>query len=181
MEKVYDNKLKNLVLYVLAHPDYREGGIKKLNKLLYFIDFYFYRDHERQITDAKYAKAHMGPVIDQYQELFQQLESDGAISGETIDGRMIYKPLEKYNLKEFNAAEIDHIARVLSLYGKLEPADLEAISHRQQPWLLTEKYGDLIDPDLALLMGDTESGAETIEVKNDQLKHELVELANAAD
>lgn len=38
------NKLRNLILYILSHQDYQEGGVKKLNKLLYFIDFYYYTE-----------------------------------------------------------------------------------------------------------------------------------------
>ena len=35
MSAICNEKLKNLILYVLSHPDYREGRIK-LNKLLYY-------------------------------------------------------------------------------------------------------------------------------------------------
>ncbi|KKW35475.1 MAG: hypothetical protein UY82_C0038G0023 [Candidatus Uhrbacteria bacterium GW2011_GWC2_53_7] len=71
------DKFKNLVLYVLSHGDYKEGGIKKLNKLLYFIDFYFYRDHERLISGVSYAKADMGPIVDDYRVVFDELEQKG--------------------------------------------------------------------------------------------------------
>src|SRR3989339_2058294 len=75
----YSDKLKNLILFVLSSEDYRDEGIKKLNKILYFIDFYFYRDHERLISGASYAKADMGPVVDGYKFVFQNLEKDGIL------------------------------------------------------------------------------------------------------
>jgi uncharacterized phage-associated protein len=181
MGKLYDDKLKQLILYILAHPEYKEGGIKKLNKLLYFIDFYFYRDHEKQISGAKYAKASMGPVLDDYQHIFKQLVADGIVSLSEDEGKMLYKPLQSCDIHQFTGEEIDHIGHVISRYGKLGSAELEAISHQQQPWLLTENFGDIIDPDLALLIGNFEADQEGVVMDNQQLKKELVHLANSVE
>lgn len=178
MEKTYNEKFKNLVLYVLSHEEYREGGIKKLNKLLYFIDFYFYKDHERLISGVDYAKADMGPVIDQYKLVFNELEADGILKSTGTSGSITYRPLVGVDLNQFSSEEIDHIGRVLNRYGKLPSNDLELISHQQQPWLLTENMGEKIDPDLALLISDDES-VET-KIENDDLKIELIKLADSA-
>jgi len=179
MGKKYNEKFKNLVLYVLLHEDYREGGIKKLNKLLYFIDFYFYRDHEQLISGMDYAKADMGPVVDEYRMIFKELEKDGVLGSVDQEGLITYKPSEKANLNQFTSVEIAHIGQVLSRYGKLSGNDLESISHQQQPWVLTEDMGGKIDPDLALLIADDDS-EESFVVKNEELKKELVGLANTA-
>jgi len=178
MDKIYNEKFKNLVLYVLSHADYKEGGIKKLNKLLYFIDFYFYRDHERLISDMDYAKADMGPVVDGYKQIFFELQKDGVLEPISGNGYVVYKPLGHADLSQFKSEEIDHIGKVLDKYGKLSSNDLELISHQQQPWILTETMGEKIDPDLALLISDSDS--EETEVNNEDLKKELIELANAA-
>ncbi len=178
MEKTYNEKFKNLVLYVLSHEDYKEGGMKKLNKLLYFIDFYFYKDHERLISGVSYAKADMGPVVDKYKLIFRELEEDGILESVKKTGQVVYKPLVGVDINQFSSEEIDHIGRVLDRYGKLPSNDLELISHQQQPWLLTENMGEKIDPDLALLISDDESNETQIE--NDDLKKELIQLANSA-
>ncbi|HBL39546.1 TPA: hypothetical protein DDZ10_02640 [Candidatus Uhrbacteria bacterium] len=172
------DKFKNLVLYVLSHGDYKEGGIKKLNKLLYFIDFYFYRDHERLISGVSYAKADMGPIVDDYRVVFDELEQKGFLEPIEDTGFKAYKPLVKADLAQFNPEEIDHIGRVLDRYGKLSSAELEGISHQQQPWVLTEHMGDIIDPDLALLIADDDSD-ESYLIENDAIKNELVSLANS--
>jgi uncharacterized phage-associated protein len=177
MSKSYDNKFKNLVLYILNHEDYKEGGIKKLNKLLYFIDFYFYRDNEKLISGMEYAKAEMGPIIDGYKSIFGELTKDGVLAPPDSAGYVVYKPLESADLTQFSSQEIDHIGKVLDRYGKLSSSELESISHRQQPWLLTDNMGGTIDPDLALLMADDNS--EDIQVENEDLKKELIELANS--
>lgn len=176
---MYSEKFKNLVLYVLSHEDYQEGGIKKLNKLLYFIDFYFYRDHERLISGARYAKADMGPIVDGYKTIFNELEKDHFLEMVNGDGFVAYKPVIASDINLFTPEEIDHIGRVLDRYGKLPGIDLEGISHGQQPWLLTENMGDFIDPDLALLMAE-DNAEESETVENEGLKTELVNLANAA-
>ena len=178
MNERYPDKLKELILYVLSCPSYKEGGIKKLNKLLYFIDFYYYRDHEKLISGAQYAKADMGPVLDKYQIIFESLIEDNILKRQDEDGKKIYKPATHYNLSSFNPDEIDHITKVLDKYGKLSPSELESISHDQQPWMLTENYGDIIDPDLALLI-DSGDEPESKIVENDRLKTELEQLANS--
>ncbi|MEK7066293.1 MAG: type II toxin-antitoxin system antitoxin SocA domain-containing protein, partial [Patescibacteria group bacterium] len=101
-----------------------------------------------------------------------------ALKRQDEDGKKIYKPATHYNLSSFNPDEIDHITKVLDKYGKLSPSELESISHDQQPWMLTENYGDIIDPDLALLI-DSGDEPESKIVENDRLKTELEQLANS--
>ena len=171
-------KFQNLVLYILKNPSYQEGGIKKLNKLLYFIDFYFYKDHERLITDAKYAKAQMGPVVDDYKIVFEKIVSNGLMELSEKDLPYIeYLPKKNCDLSVFSSEEIKHVDAVLERYGKLTSAELEGISHEQQPWVLTENFGEIIDPDLALLIDD--SPQDEVEIRDEKLKEELVDLASA--
>jgi uncharacterized phage-associated protein len=175
---VQGGKLRNLILYILAHQDYQEGGIKKLNKLLYFVDFYFYRDHESQISEASYAKAQMGPIIDGYKQIFFEMVKSGDLSETVGDEAVVYRPLRAADLGVFTPEQVDHVSRVLDRYGKLSGRDLEWISHQQQPWVLTENFGDIIDPDLALLIDDEENDAETSVIGDDELRKELEKLAN---
>lgn len=176
---IYSEKFKNLVLYILKNSHYREEGIKKLNKLLYFIDFYFYREHERFISEnVRYAKAGMGPIVDNYRAIFPEMVKDQVLEQISSVGPVMYRAKQSPDLSVFTSEEIDHVCKVLEKYGKLSPSDLENISHEQQPWVLTENYGEIIDPDLALLIAD--ESEEEIEVENEQLKKELVDLANEA-
>ena len=90
------------------------------------------------------------------------------------------KPLKVADLKVFTSDEIDHVSKVLDRYGKLSGSDLQWISHQQQPWLLTKNFGDVIDPDLALLIEDDSGDSETSIIKDHKLKAELQDLANDA-
>ncbi|MCK9197987.1 MAG: Panacea domain-containing protein [Bacilli bacterium] len=175
-KKMYSDKFKNLVLYILSKDNYRDDGIKKLNKILYFIDFYYYRDHKKFISDVKYAKAGMGPIIDNYKEIFSQMIEDGLLERNENYGQINHEARAAFNISDFTSEEIDHINNVLEKYGKLSSIELESISHEQQPWVLTEKNGEIIDPDLALLIDD--GLANTTEIVRKNLKDELIELAN---
>lgn len=174
-------KLRNLILYVLTHQDYQEGGIKKLNKLLYFIDFYYYRDNEKLISGATYAKAPMGPILDNYDQIFKELETAGDLQCQSEGDKTVCKALKEADLSVFTSDEVDHVSKVLDRYGKLSGSDLEWISHQQQPWVLTENFGDFIDPDLALLIEEDTGDSESSVVKNPELKKELQELANQVE
>lgn len=176
---MYSEKFKNLVLYVLSNDDYIDGGIKKLNKILYFIDFYYYREYEKFISDVKYAKADMGPLVNEYKKVFSQMYKDGVLDIHDCEGTYYHKPKIKPDLNLFNSEEIDHIRNILEKYGKLSSSELENISHQQQPWVLTKKMGEIIDPDLALLIDD--GSTDEIEVKDDKLIKELEDIANSLD
>ena len=173
---MYSEKFKNLVLYVLRDSNYIDEGIKKLNKILYFIDFYYYRDNERFISDVQYAKAGMGPLINGYKEIFKEMVNNGLLERKKINGCILHIPKDEVNLSVFLPEEIDHIRNILERYGKLSSVELESISHEQQPWILTKNDGDIIDPDLALLID--EGKTEEIKIENEQIKKELVALAN---
>ena len=175
-EKIYSDKFKNLVLYILSEDSYRDDGIKKLNKILYFIDFYYYREHKKFISDVKYAKAGRGPIIDNYREIFGQMVKDGFLKRNENYGQINHEARAVVDISDFTPEEIDHINNVLEKYGKLSSIELESISHEQQPWVLTEKSGEIIDPDLALLIDD--GLANTTEIVSEDLKDEVIELVN---
>lgn len=175
---LYSDKFKNLVLYILSKDSYKENGIKKLNKILYFIDFYFYRDNNKFISDVKYAKAGMGPIVDNYKEIFGKMVEDGILERDECLGSVNHKARKSFDISKFSPQEIDHINNVLDKYGKLSSIELESISHVQQPWILTKNDGDIIDPDLALLIDD--GLADSAEIIDEELKKELIGLANNA-
>lgn len=174
--KLYSEKFKNLVLYILNSKEYEDGGIKKLNKMLYFIDFYFYRDHEIMISGMNYAKADMGPIVDNYKEIFSLLASEGFVKRSIECGTVLHSAMCKADLADFTGEEIEHIDGMLDRYGRLLSSDLENISHSQQPWILTDNNGEIIDPDLALLIDD--GAATESEIINDQLRKEISVMAD---
>ncbi len=68
-------KLINAIVYFAKNT--RNFGIIKLNKLLYFLDFYHYRDTGRSVTGLQYYAWKMGPVpTDIYDELRSSLKED---------------------------------------------------------------------------------------------------------
>lgn len=178
---VKKDKLNNLILYILSNIHYKDEGIKKLNKILYFVDFYFYKDHERFVSgQTEYAKAGMGPIINNYRDIFENLCTEGLLEKSIKDGAILHKPKKEPDVKVFTSEELDHIHKVLYKYGQLNSKELESISHDQQPWVLTKNVGDIIDPDLALLMDTADDDTEEAEISNKELKDELITLANSA-
>ncbi|MFH1946975.1 MAG: type II toxin-antitoxin system antitoxin SocA domain-containing protein [Candidatus Magasanikbacteria bacterium] len=169
---MYSDKFKNLVLYILNSDDYVDGGIKKLNKILYF-----YRDNEKFISDASYAKANMGPIVHGYKMIFEEMEKDKILFKNNCCGVFFHKPIMNPDVSIFSSKELDHLHKVLKKYGHLTSAELESISHEQQPWILTENFGDIIDRDLALLMNDEEDCEYSLD--NEALKNEIEALANS--
>jgi putative zinc finger/helix-turn-helix YgiT family protein len=66
--KEYDlEKLKNMILYLVKHLD---GVLKtKLNKLLWYCDFLFFKETSASITGSQYIRLPYGPVPDNYERI----------------------------------------------------------------------------------------------------------------
>jgi uncharacterized phage-associated protein len=103
---------------------------------------------------------------------------DGLLERDESFGPVNHKAKAEFDISKFSSKEIDHINNVLDKYGKLSSMELESISHEQQPWILTKADGDIIDPDLALLIDD--GLADSTEILDEELKKELIDLANKA-
>jgi len=128
------------------------------------------------ISGMNYAKADMGPIVDNYKEIFSLLASEGFVKRSIECGTVLHSAMCKADLADFTGEEIEHIDGMLDRYGRLLSSDLENISHSQQPWILTDNNGEIIDPDLALLIDD--GAATESEIINDQLRKEISVMAD---
>jgi uncharacterized phage-associated protein len=147
--------IEDLLLFILSHSS-PNMGIKKLNKLAFFVEFTYIFENDKKLTNAEYAAIPMGPVINDYKILIQKLVKSGKISkNEKADaGLEDYLPLVKP--KELSPELTGFLLTVLNRYKDLSPKQLEDISHGLDSYNITvhENKGDMgkiIDKDLALL------------------------------
>lgn len=147
--------IKDLILFILNHSN-PNMGIKKLNKLAFFLEFTYIFENDKKLTNAEYAALPMGPVINDYKVLIKHLVEDGKISKneKADDGLEDYLPLEKPT--EFNPELTGFLLTVLNRYKDLSPKQLEDLSHGLDSYNITVhendgEMGKIIDKDLALL------------------------------
>lgn len=76
------DKFRNVALFLL-----KENGSlwkTKLLKLLFYADFAYFRQQAIAITGAQYVHLDLGPVPDNYEEFFEQMQNAGMIAKEFV-------------------------------------------------------------------------------------------------
>jgi uncharacterized phage-associated protein len=144
-----DNKTKlfNLILlYISYFRDF--DGVKKLNKLLYFTDFEYYNKYSKSITGFNYLKYPMGPVIENYSEIINEMENKKILK--RVESRILginktytvhkLKKLVEPDLELFEKEELQVIRDVWYKNELKSGKELEEESHVDAPWVLTEFY-----------------------------------------
>jgi len=144
-------KYSNLILLLCRELGGSVAGKKKLAKLLYYVDFdrYEYKESMRTVTGDVYEAWPMGPVPQRYMEVVDQLEADGLLKRSSRRLRPGYKSQEIYTAESdadvsvFDADDRAVIDRVVRKYGNLDGTQLEALTHREAPWVGTEPRGQI--------------------------------------
>jgi len=176
-------RLLNIIIYFANHT--RKFAKLKLMKLLYYLDFWHFKETGRSVTGLKYKKWEHGPVPPNLyyelkpSEIPEDIESYFFIEEKSyIDyKKLIIKPKKKFNPKLFSKREMRIMERVAEIFKDANSNDMTESSHlRNEPWKNTEdnKY---IDYMLAL---DGQEGAITEDEFNEKqrLDSEANQLIN---
>lgn len=141
------SKFDNLVLYVCkkSESDLKLGRTK-LNKLLYYIDFGYYRKTGESVSGEPYMAIDNGPVPRHMKPALGRLKSSGALAEEEIHiglprPRMKPTALVEPEWDAFDQEEISFIDDIISRYEGLNGTDLSKMSH-SEPGYLAVSWGE---------------------------------------
>lgn len=135
-------KFCNIVLYFSHHV--KDLWITKLNKLLFYTDFSFFKEFTVSVTGTIYIKLEHGPVPNDYEAIYWGLEDAGyirrapAMSGQ-VSGFVI-EPLADYDRDAFTEEEIELMVEVLAKYGDVTAKYVSSKSHGEKGWIETEMF-----------------------------------------
>ncbi|MDQ7797799.1 MAG: DUF4065 domain-containing protein [Candidatus Edwardsbacteria bacterium] len=126
-----------VVLYVLSELG---GTFKtKLNKLLWYIDFYNFKVCEKSINGCVYVHLQYGPVPDKYEYLLCLMHQNKLIGSQevTFDDKKdiageFIKAKAKSEIKLISAKEKKHIDHILKIMGHLTASELTKRSHEEK-------------------------------------------------
>ena len=126
-------KLKEMVGYIICAL--QEVGPTKLNKLMFYSDFYNYKLYGRSISGLEYRAIQYGPVPLHYATIYDNIEGitkrifiSHNISSSTLSCRPVTPA-------ELEANEISTINFVLEKLGSLSVAEIVDLSHREEGWI----------------------------------------------
>lgn len=135
-------KMEELLLYVAdASKDDPSFGKTKLNKILYFIDFYAYGQLGSPVTGATYQHRPFGPVPQEIVSARAALIWNGAaeVVGQDRFGYAQHRlvPSRKSDISVFSSAEVSLIDDVLAALRDKSGVEVSEMSHQEIGWRIT--------------------------------------------
>ena len=137
------NKFKNLLLYISSkYENAQFFGSLKLNKALFFCDFYSYGIFNNSITGATYKHLPQGPAPSCLVPIRKEMEEDESIviKKESVFGKIKHRiiALKEVDVNVFSPQEIKLIDDILSQLEDKNGTELSNITHEHYlGWKLT--------------------------------------------
>ena len=171
-----ETKFKELLLYAAGRcEEDPRCGSTKLNKILFFSDFYAYGLTGQPITGAEYKALERGPAPRFLLPIRQQMEENGELVLRKMErfGREQHRvlPLREPDLSMFSGAEIaivnDVIENILPLTGK----DISELTHGLRGWQIARPQEEIIPYETVFLSDDAPTKADHERAKELALQH----------
>lgn len=144
------NKMSNLLLYLIAscNPDYNDK--LKLNKLLFYADYYHFQQTGKSITGLTYRAIPYGPVPVNYDYLFAYLANELKLIEpaftESQNSRIIehFNSKKQFDLSVFNEEELQTIKQIIEKFRDSTSWELVELSHKERAWIELNKSAGII-------------------------------------
>lgn len=148
LKKLNLDKLLNMVLI------FCENGVfkTKLNKLLFYADFKYFKEFGVSISGARYAHILYGPSPNDYEYLYKIFENNGFISLQEISfpdgntGEKIYPAGKGADI--LNSDELKVVCEINKYFRSFSSNDIKDFSHLEEGYKNT-RDGDLISYEYA--------------------------------
>ena len=134
------DKLADTTLYLLRACSPVRPGVTSLLKLIFLVDYEHYRRHLRTVTDKQYLAFRRGPVIDDYNNIFQDFVERKILSRKNVrihgldEPKIEYGPLEEPDEDIFTETELEVLDYIADRYGRSSGAVLTRETHLEGPW-----------------------------------------------
>jgi uncharacterized phage-associated protein len=134
-------KLINSIIYFADNTRY--CGKTKLLKLLYFLDFYHFKQTGKSVTGLAYYAWKMGPVpTELFEELSGRMRPDmkSAINDLGEEGFQQIRPKKTFDPQYFSNKEMDLLERIVFIFKDAKADDMVESTHlKNEPWDKTLK------------------------------------------
>jgi len=129
-------KLINAIIYFAEKTRY--CGKTKLLKLLYFLDFYHFKQTGSSVTGLDYFAWEMGPVPKElFEELAGNMKTDlkSAIHPLPSEGFQQIRPKKKFDNQYFSKRELDLLEKISYIFEDAQAdAMIETTHLKNAPW-----------------------------------------------
>lgn len=148
--KIDERLYNNAVLYFIKYCNNQYLHKTKLNKLLYYLDFIYFRDHKKPVTGDIYIHQEYGPVPARADQVLAILKGSNAIDTEAAeyeDGELInfiLKDESQFNESAFSADQKKLLKQICDEFGGWPTEKIVAQTHLEAPWFYSKPY-EIVD------------------------------------
>lgn len=127
-------KLKTVILTILCQCG--EVFYTKMNKLLFYIDFYSYRTTGKSLTGLTYRALQYGPVPERWDRIYGCFD-EIVLEPQTIGDKegLVICPAGTPDTTLLSAEDLEIISLICSRFKDCSASDISRISHEEQAWL----------------------------------------------
>lgn len=141
--------IKKLSGMVLFFAEKLQPWKTKLNKLLFYADFYNFSKTTKSISGVSYRAIEMGPVPDKFQSLFEYMSSSNIITVQTSYfcdgiGEKFVPATRAFDPTIFTPEELETLNFVCNKFSTTSTNDIIEISHQEKAWLENKDSKNLI-------------------------------------
>ena len=119
----------------------------KLAKLIYLVDFSWYKNHQKPMTNAAYRKLPFGPVPHRFFRVIDEMYEDEIISIEFRGRAQLISLIDSSLTPTLSDEKLKHIKKICSQWKSESTRSIVEYTHAQTPWKSTSD-GGLISYDL---------------------------------
>lgn len=119
-----------------------------MNKLLFYADFLFFKNHSFSISGTRYVAIDYGPVPNNFNTIFETVQRNNDVELKGIDfGNGYYGEQFKnvknrdFNPELFNSQEINALEAVVNRFKDLNRNEIVDLSHEEDAWVENFKAG----------------------------------------
>lgn len=139
-------KFTNIVLFFLNTEQVFKT---KLNKLLFYTDFYHYKKYCIGITGSRYRAIPFGPVPSEYDAIYNWIyKNDYIVINENIENWKVTETFEinkEYDESIFNEDELNTLKTIYERFKDYNATELKDYSHKEKAWIENEKERKIIN------------------------------------
>lgn len=145
-------KLKNIILYFIEQ--YNGVFFTKMNKLLFYTDFYSYKKLCKGMTGLSYKAIQRGPVPirwDRIYSFFDDIQQDIIHFNSGAEGTKLVSSISP-DLAEFSENELRILESICIRFKSENSTQISGISHNEDAWQKYVDSGKIIDYNMAFTL-----------------------------
>lgn len=155
MENISKESKLNLAKYIIFFANRSKKNLykTKLNKLLFYTQFSYFKQHKERLLEDEFICDYHGPAITELDTYLKEFEEKGLIKkATTIYGTVIVPKVNLFS-ESYTRSELEILNKVIETFDRYTSSEISDYSHRENLWMCSS-IKDPIDINRAVELND---------------------------